>query len=67
MLIKRYRTIRQCYEEIKRYDKDSAVSEWLIRSLCKKNIIEYRTSGNKSLVNFDSLLNYLNGECFDEE
>ena len=67
MLIKRYRTIRQCYEEIKRYDNDSAVSEWFIRSLCKKNIIEYRESGNKSLVNFESLLNYLNGVCADEE
>lgn len=67
MLVKRYRTIRECYLLIKSYDNESAVSEWFIRSLCKKKIIEYRESGNKSLVNFDSLLNYLNGVNADEE
>lgn len=32
----RYRTIQQCFEEIKRIDKDTVISSWMIRNLCKE-------------------------------
>ena len=57
----RYRSIQKCWEEIKMMDKDTAISSWMIRNLCKENKIHYILSGNKALVDFDSLLNYLNG------
>lgn len=55
----RYRTIKQCVAEIKKIDGDSAITEYFVRQLCKSNKIQYFASGNKSLVNFDSLLSYL--------
>lgn len=62
----RLRTIQQCMTEIIKLDPDTAISEWFIRSLCKSNKIQYILSGNKSLVNFDSLLQYLNFGCYEE-
>lgn len=55
----RYRNIKQCLIEIKKLDKESAVTEWFIRQLCKDNKIAYHASGNKALVNLDSLLTFL--------
>lgn len=55
----RYRTIKGCLEEIKKLDNSTAISEWFIRQLCKTNKVDYQASGNKSLVNLDSLLNFL--------
>ena len=57
----RFRTIQQCFEEIKRIDKDTVISSWMIRNLCKEKKVHCILSGNKTLVNLDSLLNYLNG------
>ena len=54
------RTVRQCLIEIKSVDKECAISEWFIRSLCKKNKINYIANGTKILVNLNSLINYLN-------
>lgn len=66
--IPRFKTIQECLIEIKKLDKDSAISEWFIRSLCRNQLIDYLASGNKSLVNYDSLLNYLNkGRKANEE
>ena len=61
------RTVRQCVDEIKKIDKDTAISEWFVRSLCKRNEIKYVTNGNKVLVNFESLVGYLNGEYVKEK
>lgn len=58
--IARFRTIKQCLETIKSIDPDTAITEWYIRQLCKNGEIEYFASGNKSLVNLDSLLATLN-------
>lgn len=55
----RYRTIKECLVEIKKIDRDTAITEWFIRQLCNTNKITYFKSGNKSLVNLDSLLSYL--------
>ncbi|MCL2675381.1 MAG: DNA-binding protein [Firmicutes bacterium] len=58
----RYRTIKQCYQEIKKTDSDSAISEWCIRQIVKDNAGMYIASGNKSLVNLTALLKYLGYE-----
>ena len=58
--IPRMRTIKQCLEEIKKVDSETAISEWYIRWLCKNNKIEYLACGSKSLVNFDDLIYFLN-------
>lgn len=63
----RYRTIKQCYQAIKAQDEASAVTEYFIRRLCTDGKIKYFKSGNKSLVNLDSLLDYLNNEKLNGE
>lgn len=63
----KYRTIKQCYQFVKELDNDTAITEWFIRQLCINGKIKYYKSGNKSLVNLDSLLNYLNQDNFKEE
>ena len=60
--IARMRTINECVKEIKKLDSESAITEWFIRSLVKDDEIKYFMAGTKVLVNFDSLLSYLNFE-----
>lgn len=55
----RYRTIRECVAELKKLDSGTAVTEYFVRQLCKRNLIKYFASGNKSLVSYDDLLRYL--------
>ena len=55
----RFRTIKQCVQEIKTIDPDTALSEWYIRALCKNGKIQYLANGTKSLVNLDSLIQFL--------
>ena len=54
------RTIKQCYQEIKKLDSDTAITEWFIRCLCKQGKVKHFMTGTKTLVNFDDLINYLN-------
>lgn len=58
--IAKIRTIQQCIDTIKISDPDTAITEWYIRQLCKDGKIVAHSSGNKFLVNLDSLLVYLN-------
>lgn len=58
--VARLRTIKQCLEAIKEIDPDTAITEWYIRQLCKSGKIVYYESGNKRLVNLDSLIEFLN-------
>lgn len=55
----RLRTIKQCYEYIKSQDSESAVTLYLIRTLCSQGKVKYITAGNKILIQLDSLLEYL--------
>lgn len=57
--VPRYRTIKDCLIEIKQLDKDSCITEFFIRNLCKQNKVKCYLSGKKSLVCLDSLLEYL--------
>lgn len=54
----RLRTIKQCYEHIKQQDKDSAVTIYLIRTLCSQEKVYYIKAGKKILINLDSLISY---------
>ncbi len=58
----RYRTVRECFEEIKRLDEQTVISEYFIRQLCKSGQVKCYHSGNKTYVNLDSLFDYLNNE-----
>lgn len=60
-------TIKECLEEIKTVDPKTSITEWFIRSLCKNKQIIYYLSGNKSLVDFNSLVEYLGGEILEDE
>lgn len=53
------RTIKQSYDFVKSQDKESAVTLYFIRTLCRQNKIEFKKAGSKILVNLGSLLSYL--------
>lgn len=57
--VPKYRSINKCLEELKKIDEETAISPWCIRQLCKQNKIKYFNSGNKSLVDYTELLDYL--------
>ena len=56
------RTINECYAMIHQEDSESAITTFFIRKLCKDNIIKHVRAGSKVMVNYDSLIEYLNKE-----
>ena len=60
MNIPRMRTINETCEELKKLDPCSAISPYLIRQLALKNDVTSIRSGNKILINLDSVIEYLN-------
>ena len=59
----RMRTVKQCFLYIYQQDNETAISEYFIRSLAQKGLVDYRVAGaNKLLINLDSLLSYLGCE-----
>ena len=58
-LTPRYRTIKECHEELLRIDESCKITVYCIRTLCKKHLIDYIPSGSKIIVNLDNLLAYL--------
>ena len=61
-ILPQLKTIKGCLEELKTLDNNTAVSEWFIRQLCTNGQVDCRMTGNKVLVNFNSLIKYLGGE-----
>ena len=57
----KYRTIRKAYQEIKRADPDSCVSEYFIRQIVMSGCIRSKMSGNRYYINLDELEQYLKG------
>lgn len=55
----RYRTINATIKELKEIDPNTCISTYFIRCLCNSKKVLSLTAGNKVLVNFDDLLNYL--------
>ena len=55
----RYRTVNATIKELKEIDPNTCISTYFIRCLCNSKKVLSLTAGNKVLVNFDDLLNYL--------
>ena len=58
----RFRTIAKALIELKKLDPDTCLSEFVIRKLANEKKISQVKSGNKTMVDFDSLMAFLNGE-----
>ena len=58
----RIRTIGKAYQEIKRTDPDSCVSEYYIRQIVMSGHIKSKKSGNRYLFDLDELEEYLKGD-----
>lgn len=58
-MIPRMRTIKECMEEIKKADPNTAVREYFIRDLVNSNSIVHISAGRKTLINLDVLFEYL--------
>ena len=56
----RIRTARQAYEEIKRNDPESCISESQIRDILRSGDIPIIRRGNRKYVNMDVLEAYFN-------
>lgn len=59
-MIPRMRTIKECMEELRQIDPNTAIREYFIRDLVNSNVIPTVHAGRKILINFDGLLQYLN-------
>lgn len=55
----RMRFARECVKELKTLDPDCPVSVHLVRTLAKQGLVPSVQIGNRRLINFDALLDYL--------
>ena len=55
-----YRTINECVDLIRTKDKDTSITAYFIRNLCKSGRVISFSSGSKLLVNYTDLENLLN-------
>ncbi len=65
MALPRMRLVDQAYEELKQLDPNTAISKNFIRKLTKSGKIRTVQVGRRTLLSFDSLLEYL--ETLDGE
>lgn len=54
------RSIQQAYEIVCKEDPDTALTTYTIRKWCKEGKIRHLMSGNKILVDMDSLYKFIN-------
>lgn len=59
-----YRTIQKAFKMIKEKDPDTDITEYLIRKLAQQERINLIQTGDKMLVDVDSIEALLNGEEF---
>lgn len=59
------KTIKGCMDELRSLDKDTAVSEWFIRQLCKSGKIDCIINSSKILVDVNSLIIFLGGKIIE--
>lgn len=64
--MKRIRTVNDAYNEIKAYDPDTAISKHFFRTLIESGKIPCVKAGSKSLVDMDTVENYINSLFGDE-
>ena len=56
------RSTSKALEAIKKQDPDTSITQYTIRRWCLEGKIKYIMSGNKILVNLESLLDFVNCE-----
>lgn len=57
--VPRIRTLPKAYEEIKKLDSNTSFTMAALRSMCRSGEVKTFQVGNKTLLNFDSLLEAL--------
>ena len=57
--VPRIRTLPKAYEEIKNLDSNTSFTMAALRSMCRSGEVKTFQVGNKTLLNFDSLLEAL--------
>lgn len=67
MALPRMRLIKECVAELKALDPHTAVTEYYLRRLVKSGKFPVVMAGNKALINFDNLLEYLSNPVPDTE
>ena len=63
--MKRIRTINETLQMLKQEDPNSGISDFLIRKLANSYKIRSFKTGNKILIDYDSLMAYLRSEDYD--
>lgn len=63
--MKRIRTINETLQILKQEDPNSGLSDFLIRKLANSYKIRSFKTGNKILIDYDSLMAYLRSEDYD--
>ncbi len=63
--MKRIRTINETLLMLKQEDPNSGLSDFLIRKLANSYKIRSFKTGNKILIDYDSLMAYLRSEDYD--
>ncbi|MBR1442717.1 MAG: hypothetical protein IJ583_04200 [Firmicutes bacterium] len=58
-------TIRNTYERCK--EENIGISMNHLRFICKNGLLPTCKIGKKYLINWNNLMNYVNGECFQEK
>lgn len=61
--VKRMRTITESLKLIKESDNNSSITYNAIKKLCKENKVPNIKIGNRTILNFDALLDYLQNKC----
>lgn len=60
----KFRTIARAHQCIKEIDPATDVTPYLIRKLAEQEKVNLTKTGNKVLVDVDSVVAFLNGEVF---
>ena len=63
--MKRIRTINETLQMLKQEDPNNGLSDFLIRKLANSYKIRSFKTGNKILIDYDSLMAYLRSEDYD--
>lgn len=63
--MKRIRTIKETLQILKQEDPNTGLSDFLIRNLANNYKIRSFKTGNKILIDYDSLLAYLRSETYE--
>jgi len=63
--MRRIKTIVECRQAIIKEDSESSITEYLIRSLANSFKIRSYKTGSKLLIDYDSLLAYLESREYD--